>query len=125
MINKTLVLFGLIVILLNIMSNQAQAQDSIDLNTRWKAPIVRENGDALTPEEIAAYKLYRVQGTNLTVLATITSGLSHQLIVPVGECFTLYVTAVDTQNLESKPSSSVTRCASNPDAPTMFEIFVP
>lgn len=125
MINKTLVLFGLIVVLLYAMAGTARAQDSIDLTTRWKPPVTRENGDTLTPEEIAGYKLYRVQGAELTVLATITSGVSHQLLVPAGECFTLYVTAVDTDNLESKPSTSITRCASNPDAPTMFEIVVP
>lgn len=125
MFNKTLVLFGLVVLLLHVMSSQARAQDSIDLTTRWKPPIIRENGDTLTPEEIAGYKVYRVQGTELTVVATVTSGVTHQLVVPAGECFTLYVTAVDTDNLESKPSTSITRCASLPDAPTMFEIVVP
>jgi len=103
----------------------ANAQDAVDTTTRWKAPTVRENGDAITPEEIASYKLYMIKDGELSLGATIASGTSHSFKVLAGKCYDLYVTAVDTNNLESKPSNTITVCAMAPGAPTDFKVTMP
>lgn len=108
-----------------VLASNANCQESIDSTARWKAPITRENGDPITLDEIAAYKLYRKNGEQLSVLATVPGGTSHTFTIPAGECFQLYVTAVDTSNLESKPSNEVEVCAMAPNAPTDFKVTVP
>lgn len=106
-----------------LVATPAHAQDSVDHGVNWQPPTQRENGDALAPEELAAFKLYRV-GQQLTLLATVTDSNDYVVTVPAGECFEMYVTAVDTGNLESKPSLHVNACAILPNAPTEFKVTV-
>jgi len=103
----------------------ANAQDAVDTTARWKAPTVRENGDALSPDEIASYKLYMIKDSELSLDATIASGTSHSFRVLAGKCYDIYVTAVDTNNLESKPGNTITVCAMAPGAPTDFKVTMP
>jgi hypothetical protein len=86
-------------------------------DVEWSQPTARENGEALTPEDIGGYRLYKSSPDGPVMLAEVT-GTQHELTIDAGECYTLTVTAFDTLGLESQPSNGVDVCASLPVAPT-------
>ena len=123
--SRLAIVASIILLLAAITISAAHAQSTVSSTASWTPPATRENGDPLGVDDIAAYKIYTVLNEQAESVATVSGGTTYAFTVPAGECITLYVTAVDTRDLESKPSNDVTVCAMAPGAPTEFKVTMP
>ena len=119
------IITAIMLLIAAITISTGHAQVTVNSTASWTPPTVRENGDPLGADDIAAYKIYQVVDEQAALMATVSGGTTYAFAVPAGECVMLYVTAVDTRDLESKPSNDVTVCAVAPGSPTEFKVTMP
>ena len=101
-----------------------------DVSLSWSAPTLRENGTPLDPDtELDRFKLYRgicgssADPEHVADIDAAFRSTSKDQVIPPGQCYAYYLSAVDLDGLEGSTDMTERRCDPVDQSPPAQPVF--